>query len=87
MSNIRIKILNINNNELLKKLLRSFKNQYHIECIEEKDLTAQSLINMVESLIEDASKLKKMSKAAKEHAIIDSNERIYQIIMQLIKGA
>lgn len=57
------------------------------EIIEEKDLTAQSLINMVESLIEDASKLKKMSKAAKEHAIIDSNERIYQIIMQLIKGA
>jgi hypothetical protein len=43
MSNIRIKILNINNNELLKKLLRSFKNQYHIECIEEKDLTVEKL--------------------------------------------
>ena len=43
MNNIRIKILNINNNELLKKLLRSFKNQYNIEGIEEKDLTVEKL--------------------------------------------
>lgn len=65
----------------------TLKNDGAAEIIEEKDLTAEALIKMVESLINDETKLQKMSKAAKEHAIIDSNERIYQIIMQLIKGA
>lgn len=57
------------------------------ELIEEKDLTGQSLILTVENLIENKPKLKAMSEAALRSAIIDSNERIYEIIMQLYTGA
>ncbi len=53
------------------------------EVIEEKDLTAEKLISVVKDLIEDKEKLEMMSKAARESAIIDANERIYQVIMQL----
>ena len=53
------------------------------EVIEEKDLTGESLIKAVSGLIENKPKLEKMSKAARENAILDANERIYQIIMHL----
>ena len=53
------------------------------EIIEEKDLTDEKLIKVVSELIDDKSKLSKMSLAAKESAIIDANERIYNIIMNL----
>lgn len=53
------------------------------EIIEEKDLTGDSLIKKVEFLIENKPKLQKMSDAAIKNAIIDSNERIYEILMQL----
>lgn len=54
------------------------------ELIEEKDLTSESLIKMVEELIEDKNRLDNMSRAARENAITDSNERIYNIIMELL---
>ena len=57
------------------------------EIIEEKDLNGQVLINAVSNMIENKSKLEKMSNAAKSSAIVDANERIYQIIMQLYTGA
>ena len=57
------------------------------EIIEEKDLTTEKLIDVVDKLIENKSKLSAMSKAAKNGAIIDANERIYEIIMQLYTGA
>ncbi len=57
------------------------------ELIEEKDLTGESLIKIVEVLIENKPKLKKMSEAAVKNAIIDANERIYEIIMQLYTSA
>lgn len=53
------------------------------EIIEEKDLTTEKLIDVVDKLIENKSKLSAMSNAAKNGAIIDANERIYEIIMQL----
>ena len=53
------------------------------EIIEEKDLSGESLIRTVELLIENKPKLQKMSEAALKNAITDSNERIYEIIMQL----
>ena len=57
------------------------------ELIEEKDLTGQSLINMVDSLFADSDKLCKMATAAKENAIVDTNERIYKIIMELLSDS
>jgi UDP-N-acetylglucosamine--N-acetylmuramyl-(pentapeptide) pyrophosphoryl-undecaprenol N-acetylglucosamine transferase len=57
------------------------------EIIEEKDLTTEKLIDVVDKLIENKSKLSAMSKAAQNGAIIDANERIYEIIMQLYTGA
>ena len=53
------------------------------EIIEEKDLTGESLIKTVSNLIEDNDKLESMRKAARESAIIDANERIYQNLMSL----
>ena len=55
--------------------------------IEEKDLTAQTLIREVEMLIENKEKLESMSNAAKKNAILDANERIYKEIMKLYTNA
>lgn len=57
------------------------------EIIEEKDLTQDKLIEVVGNLIENKPKLEAMSKAAKSGAIMDANERIYEIIMQLYTNA
>ena len=57
------------------------------EIIEEKDLTSEKLIDTVSTLIEDKSALNKMAEAAKNGAIMDANERIYEIVMNLYKSA
>ena len=57
------------------------------EIIEEKDLTDKRLISVVEGLIENEPKLKKMSENAREIAITDANERIYEVIMKLYTNA
>ncbi len=57
------------------------------EIIEEKDLTGDKLIDVVSSLIENKAHLNDMSVAAGRGAIIDANERIYEIIMQLYTNA
>ena len=57
------------------------------EIIEEKDLSDEKLIDVVSKLIENKSKLSEMSQAAQNGAIMDSNERIYKIIMQLYTNA
>ncbi|MBQ1928882.1 MAG: undecaprenyldiphospho-muramoylpentapeptide beta-N-acetylglucosaminyltransferase [Clostridia bacterium] len=53
--------------------------------IEEKDLTGDKLIEIVASLIDNPEKLEQMSKSAKSIAVTDSNERIYKVIMKLLK--
>lgn len=53
--------------------------------IEEKDLTGEKLIETVASLIDDKEKLESMSAAALKMAVTDSNERIYKVIMNLLK--
>lgn len=55
--------------------------------IEEKDLTKDLIIKTVENLIENKPKLQKMENAAKNSAIIDANERIYEVLMQLYTKA
>lgn len=57
------------------------------EIIEEKDLTAEKLISVVEGLIENKTRLAKMSENAKKIAITDANERIYDVIMRLYTNA
>lgn len=57
------------------------------EIIEEKDLNGKSLIETVEYLIENKPKLEKMGSAAYKNAIIDANQRIYEVIMQLFTTA
>lgn len=53
------------------------------ELIEEKDLTADKIISVVSELLENKDKIAAMEKAARENAIIDANERIYDVLMEL----
>ena len=55
--------------------------------IEEKDLTSEKLIEVVSGLIENQPKLNEMSEKASKNAIIDANERIYNVIMKLYTNA
>lgn len=57
------------------------------EIIEEKDLTPERLIEVVEGLIENKARLNEMSKKALSIAIPDANERIYEVIMKLYTNA
>lgn len=57
------------------------------DIIEEKDLTDERLIEVVSNLIENKPRLEAMSNAARGGAIMDANERIYEIIMQLYTNA
>lgn len=61
----------------------TLKNCGAADIIEEKDLTGELLIDKVSHLIENKPRLEKMSVAAKKSAIIDANERIYEVLMQL----
>lgn len=53
------------------------------EIIEEKDLSDEKLINVVSNLIKNSESLAKMAKSASDGAIMDANDRIYEIIMNL----
>lgn len=57
------------------------------EIIEEKELTTEKLVQLVSNLIENKHRLDAMSSAAQKGAIMDANERIYEIIMQLYTNA
>ncbi len=57
------------------------------EVLEEKDLTGESLIGLVERLINNNPKLEKMADALGKNAITDANERIYTEIMKLYTNA
>ena len=59
-------------------------NNKAAEIIEEKDLSEELVIEKVDSLLENANKLKEYSQNSKNMAIIDSNERIYKIICEVL---
>ncbi len=63
----------------------TLKNIGAAEIIEEKDLNGEKLISVLSELVENKSKLMQMSQAARNGAIVDANERIYEIIMNLYK--
>lgn len=52
--------------------------------IEEKDLTGERLTAEVEELLNNPEKLRKIGGNAKRIAILDANERIYNVINELI---
>jgi len=56
------------------------------EIIEEKDLSSGALISKVKQLLNDSSRLNQMSQNAKKVAIVDSNKRIYDVIMDLLRN-
>ena len=53
------------------------------EVVEEKDLSSDVLIKLVDEFFSSPQKLAEMSQFAKNNAIIDANERIYNVIMNL----
>lgn len=54
------------------------------EILEEKDLTGDTLIEKLDKLINDNSKIAALSKAASEMAISDANDRIVKEILALV---
>ncbi len=55
------------------------------EIIEEKNLSVDSLTKTVSGLVDDTQKLNEMGNAASKSAIIDSNERIFNTITNVLK--
>ncbi len=60
-------------------------NRNAARIIEEKDLTPQSLLNMIDSLLSSQEELFEIEKNAKSMAVLDSRERIADIIISLAK--
>ena len=52
--------------------------------IEQKDLTSEILIKTVKELCDNPIALKELSENAKKLAISDTNERIYNVIAELL---
>ena len=53
--------------------------------IEEKDLTDKSITEAVDKLLSDKNALKKYSENARNMAITDANERIWNVILKVLK--
>ncbi len=65
----------------------TLKNAGAAELIEEKDLNAQKIIDVVSDLLNNKEKIALMEKTARENAIIDANERIYKVLMDLYSNS
>ena len=60
-------------------------NRNAARIIEEKDLTTESLKSMVDELLSNEETLKEIEKNAKDMAILDSREKIAEVIIYLSK--
>ena len=65
----------------------TLKNAGAAELIEEKDLTKEKIIEVVDLLINDSDKIASMENNARKNAIIDANERIYNVLMELYSNS
>ncbi len=54
-------------------------------CIEEKDLTADKLWETITAIAGDAARLQQMADNVRRAAILDADERIYQVILEKMK--
>lgn len=61
-------------------------NRKAARIIEEKDLNAQSIVSAVSDLLEHPQMLTELSENAKKSAILDTNRRIYDVIMTLYRS-
>ncbi|WP_026692121.1 undecaprenyldiphospho-muramoylpentapeptide beta-N-acetylglucosaminyltransferase [Peribacillus kribbensis] len=68
-----------------EKNARALSNEGAAELILEKDLTGGSLVNAIDSIILDPSRLMEMKQAAKKMGVPDSADRLYTLMNQLIK--
>ena len=59
-------------------------NRNAARILEEKDLTASSLMALMNELIADKNELRQIEQNAKDMAIIDARERIADIILSLV---
>lgn len=59
-------------------------NEGAAEIIEEKDLTGDKLVSLVEKMLSDKRKLKEYQENAKKMAILDTTERIYLLIREVV---
>lgn len=55
------------------------------DIIEEKDLTEELLLEKVDNLLKNPEKLAQYSENSRKMAIVDSSERIYAVIRQVLK--
>ena len=53
--------------------------------LEEKDLTADTLTEKVNALLSDRASLEKIGDNAKKMAVLDSTERIYKTLCEIVK--
>ena len=60
-------------------------NRNAARILEEKDLTSQSLKALIKSLLSDKDELHKIENNARNMAVLDSRERIADIIVSLAK--
>lgn len=60
-------------------------NRNAARILEEKDLTSEALKELINSILSDRSLLCEIEKNAKAMAVVDSRERIAEIIMSLVK--
>ncbi len=55
------------------------------EILEEKDLTPESLTERVNSLLGERSRLEKIGRCAKDMAVLDATQRIYDTLCEIVK--
>ncbi len=73
----------VTNNHQYKNAMDLVNNNAGI-ILEEKDLTDETLINIIDKTINDKDKLLDMKKNLREMAVKDSSTRIYNILKELI---
>lgn len=61
-------------------------NKNAARIIEEKDLNAETIVSAVSEMLENPELLAEMSDNSKKSAIIDTNQRIYNVIMGLLNS-
>ena len=61
-------------------------NKNAARILEEKDLNAQAIISVAKELLEDPAKLDELASNARKSAILDTNDRIYRVIMELYRS-
>ena len=72
-------------NNFLQSIEMIAKSDVEAVILREKDLTTDSLKALMNELISDKAELANIEKNAKEMAILDSRERIADIILSLAK--